>query len=397
VAPASDERAAMMWWASIAASLMAAIGCTYLIVAFVLVGRFARQHSLSAPTSTPSVTILKPLYREEPGLYDNLASFCRQDYPAPVQIIFGVQDAQDPAIAVVERLRQANPGAALDLVVDATVHGSNRKVSNFVNIAKRIRHDVVVLSDSDIRVAADYLRKLIATLAAPGVGAVTCLYRGVALGGAWSRVFALGIDAQFLPNVLVGLALGRAQPCFGSTIAMRRETLDAIGGFEAFVGLLADDYAIGEAVRARGLAVEIPPFVVAHVGGPDSLGAVWRHELRWARTIRSLDPFGYAGSVVAHPLPFALLSVALGTASGTPAMPLALVIAAAAARIALVQHIGRAFGFRPQSYWLVPARDLLSFAVFVASFFGRGVDWRGHRLRVEADGTLLPEGRSPKP
>src|SRR5262249_24377254 len=293
------------------------------------------------------ITILKPLYRDEPGLYENLASFCRQDYPGPVQIIFGVQDAGDSAIAVVERLRQANPDAELDLVVDATVRGSNRKVSNLVNMAKRIRHEVLVLSDSDIRVAPAYLSRLTAALAPPGTGAVTCLYHGVALGGTWSRLFALGVDAHFLPGVLVGLALGRARPCFGSPIAMRRDTLAAVGGFEAFVDLLADDYAIGEAVRARGLAVAIPSFAVAHVGGPDKPGDVWRHELRWARTIGSLDPLGHAGSVVAHPLPWALVALALGGASGTLTLPVGAMIAALVLRVPLVHHICRCFGFRP--------------------------------------------------
>jgi ceramide glucosyltransferase len=387
----------MMHWLSSGTLLMAVAGCGYLVVAIVVVKRFVRMPSSVVPTSAPGVTILKPLYGDEPGLFDNLASFCTQSYPGPVQIIFGVKDATDPATGVVERLRQAYPGSALELVVDATVHGSNGKVSNLINMAKRVRHDVIVLSDSDIRVTPDYLRNVVSSLAAPGVGAVTCLYHGVALDGAWSRVFALGVDAQFLPNVLVGLALGRAQPCFGSTIALRRETLAAIGGFAAFADILADDYAIGEAVRARGLTVAIPPFAVAHVGGPDSPGGVWRHELRWARTILSLDRAGYAGSAVAHPLPWALVAAVLGAASGTLAPALALVIAAAAGRVALVQHIGRAFGFRPQSYWLVPARDLLSMAVFVASFFGRGVDWKGRRFRFEADGTLLPQGRSPKP
>ncbi len=384
----------ILYWASIAALVLAVAGCVHLIAALLLVGRFARHGGVSAPAVPPSVTILKPLHGEEAGLSDNLVSFCRQDYPGPVQIVFGVQDANDGAIAVVETLRKAFPARDIELVLDATMHGVNRKVSNLINMAPRIRHEVVVLSDSDIRVGPDYLARVVAALQAPGVGAVTCLYHGVALNGFWSRLFALAVDIQFLPNVLVGVGLGMARPCFGSTIAMRRETLASIGGFAAAADTLADDYALGTAVRAKGFRVAIPPFVVAHVCGPMSAGEVWRHELRWARTIRAIEPLGYAGSLVAHPMPWALIGAALGIGAGLTAAALALAGIAAAGRTALLWRIGHAFGFPLRSYWLVPVRDLFSFAMFVASFFGTGVRWRGRSFRVGADGKLSPEGES---
>ena len=212
------------------------------------------QPAHARAASAPAVTILKPLHGDEPGLLDNLDSFCRQDYPGPIQVVFGVQDPDDGAIAVVGHLRKAQTTRDLDLVIETKVHGLNRKVSNLVNMAPCIRHDVVVLADSDMRVDPDYLSRVVAALEAPGVGAVTCLYYGVPVAGPWSSLAALAINAHFLPGVVVGLSVGLARPCFGSTLALRRQTLGEIGGFIAFVDCLADDYAMGEALRARGHA-----------------------------------------------------------------------------------------------------------------------------------------------
>ena len=200
----------------------------------------------------PAVTILKPLHGLEPNLYANLAGFCAQDYPSPVQIVFGVDDPADPAIAVVRKLIADFPDRDLTLVINARRHGENRKVSNLINMARQALHEVLVVSDSDIVVAPDYLDHIVAALAQPGVGLVTCLYRGAAAAGIWSRLSAAAIDYHFLPNVLVGLKLGLAAPCFGSTIALRRKTLAEIGGFEAVADQLADDYALGALVRRAG-------------------------------------------------------------------------------------------------------------------------------------------------
>jgi ceramide glucosyltransferase len=377
----------ILFWSSIAASLTAVIGCGYLIAAAALVGRFSR--AAASPSSgrvlrTPSVTILKPLHGTEPGLIDNLASFCVQDYAGPVQIVFGVQDSNDAAVAVVERLRSVQNGRDIDLVVDSKVHGSNRKVCNLVNMAARIRHEVVVIADSDMRVDADYLSRVVAVLEAPGVDAVTCLYVGVAATGIWARLSVLAINAHFLPSVVVGMALGRARPSFGSTLAMRRATLDAIGGFAPFVERLADDYAIGEALRALGCRIVIPPFALAHMCTPITAGELWRQELRWGRTIRSIDPAGYTGSIVAHPLPPALVAIVLGVGSTALVPALCVALAAIVCRMALLRQVERTYDLPPQPYWLVPARDLLSFALFVWSFLGRDVSWKGRRYRAGA-------------
>jgi ceramide glucosyltransferase len=370
------------YWSSIAALLIAIVGCGYLLTTAALVRRFARAQTPGSPATIPTVTILKPLYGDDAGLSDNLMSFAKQHYAGAVQIVCGVADAHDAAVAVVERLRGSPAMRGLELIIDATLHGANRKVSNLINMTPRIRHDIVILADSDIRVVPDYLARVIAALQQPGVGAVTCLYHGIAVSGPWSQLGALFINAHFLPSVVLGLASGLAQPCFGSTIALKRSTLDAIGGFAAFADRLDDDYAIGAAVRERGNVVAVPPFTVAHLCNEASLTELWRHELRWARTIRNIAPLGHAGSVVMHPLAWAVGALALSPWSGLLIPAAAATVAAISCRVALLRGAARGFGLPPQPYWLVPVRDLLSFTVFVASFLGRDVSWKGHRYRL---------------
>lgn len=375
-------------WIAAACLSVATLGLAYLALAIVMVARLALRRPGGDP-ARPAVTILKPLHGAEPHLEAHLATFCAQDYPAPVQIVFGVQSAQDPAIAVVRRLQAAHPTLAIDLVIDARLHGTNRKVSNLINMETRIRHDVVVLADSDMIVAPDYLSRIAGELGRPGVGVVTLLYHGVPESGLWSRLAASWIDTHFLPGVAVGLGLGLAQPCFGSTIALRRETLHAIGGFRRVADDLADDHAIGAAVRALGLKVAVPNFTVGHACSEGRVGDLVRHELRWQRTIRQIEPMGHLGSALAHPFAFACL--ALIVEPGLAAVAFAL--AAFLLRAGLLLAVRRAFAVDPKSYRLLPLRDILSFGVFVASFFGRGVSWRGHRYDVAPSGALIPKTR----
>jgi ceramide glucosyltransferase len=374
----------ILLWSSVAASVVAVVGCAYLIAAAVAVRRFARDRASPTPVGAPAVTILKPLHGDEPGLFDNLRSFCTQDYRGDIQIVFGVQDPDDAAVAVVERLRKQQPDRDLDLVIDTSAHGVNRKVSNLVNMAPCIRHEIIVLADSDMRVDPPYLSRVIAALEEPGIGAVTCLYYGVAVDGIWARLGALLINAHFLPSVVVGLALGRARPCFGSTIALRREALREIGGFKPFADCLADDYAIGAALRRRGYTIAIPPFAIAHICTETSLRDLWRHQLRWARTVRSIDPSGYAGSLVSHALPWALIAALLGAGSPAALPAVLIALAAIACRMALLRQVEHAYALPPQMYGLVPACDLLSFAVIVISFLNWEVSWKGRRLRMVA-------------
>jgi ceramide glucosyltransferase len=387
----------ILFWSSVMASLIAVAGCGFLIAATILVARAAGSPARPRTLAPPSVTVLKPLHGDEPGLLDNLGSFCSQAYPGPIQVVFGVQNPSDGAVTVVEHLQKTLAGRDLDLVMETKVHGLNRKVSNLVNMAPRIRHDVVVLADSDMRVDPDYLSRVTAALDEPGVGAVTCLYYGVPVAGVWSSLSALAINAHFLPGVVFGSALGLARPCFGSTLALRRQTLGEIGGFIAFVDCLADDYAMGAALRARGHTISIPSFAVAHICTEASARDFWRHELRWARTIKSIDPLGYAGSILAHPLPWALIAALLGAGSTAFLPAIAIALASIGCRMTLLRQVERAYALPPQAYWLVPARDLLSFILFVVSFFGRDVSWKGHRYRMVAGGSWVSDRGSHAP
>ncbi len=363
-------------------------GLLYLAAAILFVRRLARR-STPIPPTTPSITLLKPLHGDEPGLFENLSTFLAQDYAGRVQVVFGVQSPRDPAIQVVRELERAFPDAEIELVIDARLHGTNRKISNLINMAERVRHDIVVLADSDMIVAPGYLTGLVSELSRPGVGAVTCLYHGVPRGNVWSRLSALAIVSHFLPSVAVGIGLGLATPCFGSTIALRRDTLAEIGGFRSFVDDLADDYLLGAAVRRLGLAVAVTHFTIGHACTERSFVDLLRQELRWVRTIRQLDPVGHAGSLVSHPLPLAVLAFCLSPG----AVAACVVVAAILLRIGLCLAVKQAFGLRGQVYGLTPLRDFLSFGIFAASFFGRGVSWRGHSYDVTPGGVLTAKTR----
>ena len=379
-------------YASAVCYLAALVGSTYALFAIWAARRFVRAPRPTQQPAYPPVTILKPLHGTEPALYANLASFCRQDYPAPVQVVFGVSDAADPAVAVVRSVIADFPERDLKLVINARRHGSNAKVSNLINMQAAARHDIIAIADSDIAVSPDYLATVTTNLLQPGVGVVTCLYRGVAAGQAWARLAAAGIDYQFLPNVLAGLKLGLATPCFGSTIALTKATLAKLGGLQVVADQLADDYELGMAARRAGLGVAIPPFIVTHVCAERSLRELLLHEIRWARTIRAVDPIGFVGLGIVYAVPLALIGFALGGLTpGASVLALAL-----ASRFALQAELHRLFELGPvrNIIWIGPVRDLLSFVVFVASFFGRSVEWRGHRYGVRANSTLTRYGEA---
>ena len=379
-------------WLSVICEIAAVLGCAYALGAAFTVGQFGRAAIMPA-TRYPAVTVLKPLHGAEPELYGNLARLCTQDYPSPVQIVCGVADPGDPAIATVRDLIAAFPDSDVRLVVAPRQHGANRKVSNLINMLDAARHDVLVIADSDIVVERDYLKAIAASLGPPGVGIVTLLYGGIGAAGLWSAFAAAAIDYDFLPNVLVGLKLGLAKPCFGSTLAIRRDTLAAIGGFAAVADYLADDYALGTLVRGAGLSVVIPAYTVMHRCTEPSLRALFVHELRWARTIRAVDPAGYAGLAITYALPLALIGAVLG---GIGVVSGIVIVAALASRLALQLTVDRVLRRRRPPFWGGPLRDLLSFAVFVASFFGNAVEWDGRRYEVHAAARIVdPDRRKP--
>jgi ceramide glucosyltransferase len=379
-----DSVFTFLGWVLLAVAL---IGTGYALLAAVLAGRFMRR-APKAPIRHPAVTILKPLHQCEPDLAKNLETFFTQDYPAAVQIVFGVHDQADPAIAVVRALQAKYPQADTALVVDAALYGANAKVSNLINMLPSAKHDTLVLSDSDIAVSPRWLTQVTAALSRPGVGVVTCLYTGEPARDGhrlWSGLAAMGTSYSFLPNAMLGTSLGLAAPCFGSTIALTRQTLDEVGGFAVFANQLADDYEIGRAVRDRGYVLAMPALGVGHTAAENTLSELFRHELRWTRTIRLVNPAGHVGSIVTHGFAFALMGAALLGFAPASLMILALALAA---RLFLKARIDGLFGTNAGPYWLMPVRDLLSFVVFLASLFGETVHWRGSHFAVEPSGAM---------
>jgi ceramide glucosyltransferase len=359
-------------------------GAAYVVAAAHLANRrfsTGERQSISPP---PDLTILKPLHGTEPGLFKALLSTLQQHYPGEVQLICGIQDEHDPAKTVVVRLQKEFPGHDIVAAIDPQRHGLNPKLSNLINMMAFARHDVLVLADSDITVPPDWLSSAMASLDEPGVGAVSCFYAGAGRDG-WSQLGAMGINYQFLPNAVLGAATGLAHPCFGSTIALRRRTLEEIGGFPAFRDRLADDFEIGRAVRRRGYRLAYPSILVSHRCAEQSFRELWAHELRWARTIRIVDPLGHWGSMLTYPLPWSLMAAAL---LGFSSASLACVATVVAARLFLKARMDHIAGSAAGPAWLLPVRDLLSFAVFVASLFGGTVEWKARRLSIGRRGAI---------
>jgi ceramide glucosyltransferase len=348
---------------------------------------FARR-ALPTWPERPPVSILKPLHGAEPGLYENLLSFAEQDYPT-VQVVLGVNDGKDTALPVADALIRDLPAADIALVLDPPVRGSNLKIANLENMLTAARHDIIVIADSDMRVGPHYLAAVAAPLSDPSVGLVTCLYEGVSTGGFWSELGALHINFGFFPGALVAATLDIGHGCFGATIALRRQTLDRIGGFAKLRDELADDRRLGDLVRGHDLTVVLSRYVVeARVSEP-SFASLWLHELRWARTVRAVTPAGFAGSIVAHPVALALLGAAASRFALTPVILLAI---SCLLRWGTALVIAGALQFTTVGVWVLPARDLLSFAVFIASFLGKRVSWRDQVFRVGASGRMTIEG-----
>lgn len=328
--------AASATFAATAGMLLTLLATVYALAALLCRGRPWRPHRSAGPGDEPGavpvpVTVLKPLCGAEPRLDHNLATLADQTHPC-YQLVFGVRRADDPAIAAVERLARRHPRLDIRLVVDPRVHGANFKAGNLANMAAAARHPFLVIADSDIAVAPDYLERVTAPLHDPGTGIVTCLYRGRALDGFWPRLGALFIDAWFAPSVRVASSGGASAFGFGATIALRADTLHAVGGFAALEDCLADDFWLGERTRCLGLATVLSEVVVDTDVTEGSLRALWARERRWMQTIRSLNPLGYACSCITFTLPMLALGLWLAPTAANGAVALL----GAAARLGLV-------------------------------------------------------------
>ena len=368
-----------------------AVAAGYALLALVAVLIWRSRQGAKPPGRLPPVTVLKPLCGAEPGLYENLRSFCQQEYPE-FQIVFGVRDRDDPALAVVARLLAEFPSLPIDVVVDPRQHGSNRKVSSLINMLGRARHDVFVMADSDACVGPDYLTTVTTPLLDRKVGLVTCIYHGEPTPRIWSRLGAMYVNEWYMPSVLLARLFGHEGYASGQTICVRRETLQGIGGLRAIADHLADDYQLGELVRGLGLRIVLSPYVLRAEHHEPTLDLLLRHEVRWMRTLRVLRPRSFRLIFFGFSLPLAvmgLLFCAAGAGSVPSMLAWTLFGVTVVARVAL--HLAhRLRGERPllADFWLLPARDLLLCWVWWRTFSTSRITWRGGEFDVDAHGIM---------
>jgi len=366
------------------------VACLYVVFCMRRIPAFLS----SKPHSTafhPPVTILKPLCGMEHELYENLRSFCEQDYP-DYQLIFCVRDANDPSISIVRGIMAEFSRLDIALIVDGSVHGANLKVSNLLNMMSAVKHEILVIADSDMRVGSDYLATIVAPFETTSTGAVTCLYQATPAATWASRLAAMHINADFLPSVLVASALSDIQYCFGATMAVRRTALDAIGGLKSLTNVLADDYQLGKRVSEAGFTVCLSDYVVENIVDETNFKTLLQHELRWARTVRASSPWGYVGSILTHPLPLALLFLIV---SGGSVAGWVMTVIAMALRLRLRHCIQEGFSIQGKPMCCItPLRDLLSAGIWLVGLTGRRVRWKGMHFSVDRRGNLHALERS---
>lgn len=369
-----------------------AAGATASIVYYALclwsAGNFLRKQNAAGKSVLPTrpsspVSILKPLRSTDPEMYESFRTHCLQDYPE-YEIIFGVSDDRDPAIQLVEQLKTEFPHHAIRLMICPEKLGNNTKVSNLAQMVRQSRHECIIVNDSDIRVEPDYLRRVLAPLTDPTVGLVTCLYRGVANSTLGSRLESLGISTDFSAGVLVaqnieqGIRFG-----LGSTLAFRRRDLQAIGGFESLVDYLADDYELGRRIAALGLKVNLSDDVVETFLPRYTLRGFLDHQLRWARTVRDSRFWGYVGLGLTFGLPWAGLALIFARGAS---WAWALFACTAGMRVIVSLVVGRSILHDRQVVRLlawIPVRDLFALLIWIMSFAGHKIVWRGDQFRLE--------------
>lgn len=377
--------------------LVAVLGCVTSCAYYLLClrsavgflrGRKVAYENTCPRRTLPPVSILKPLKGTDPEIYESFRSHCVQDYPE-YEIIFGVSDSGDPAVASVEKLRRQFPEHAIRLMICPEKLGSNSKVSNLEQMVKVARYEHLIVNDSDIRVERDYLRRVMAQFVTEtnddaGVGMVTCLYRGIPARTFGSRLEALGISTDFCAGVLAARQLeGGLRFGLGSTLAFRRADLERIGGFRAIVDFLADDYELGRRIAGLGREVRLSEAVVETRLPAYDLRGFWAHQLRWSRGVRDSRPGGYFGLVMTFGLMWALLNLIVSHVAPWSWVMLGVV---ALLRLAVALAVGKAVlrdQLLLQQLWLLPIRDLIAVAVWIASFAGHTVAWRGDRFELK--------------
>ncbi len=366
----------------VAAALVAG-AIVYCVLAVVAALRYRAVRPPRLQDAIP-LSVLKPLAGLDDGLAENLATFFEQDYPA-FEILFAVRRADDPAVAVLEKLRARYPGVPSRLIVTGEPPYPNAKVYSLDHMLAAARHDLLVMSDSDIRVTPDFLRTIAAEFQDPALGLATCPYRAAPGRSFWSTLEAVGLNTEFIAGVLVARMLDGMKFALGPTIAARRETLARIGGFDRVKDYLAEDFVMGKLAAEAGYTVILSSYVIEHRIGSQRFMANLRHRLRWNRSTRRSRPWGYAGQVFTNPLPLALILWAL--APGWWPVVLATVALRGTAAWATSAVLGDRLVLK--RWYLLPVQDLASFLVWTAGFFGDTILWRGRRYRVLPDGRFV--------
>ncbi len=364
----------------------------YYLLAIYCGWDYFRKVRTKAPNSTafaPAASILKPVRGLDRDAYANFASFCKLDYPE-YEILFAVEEADDPIVAVIEQLQRDFPERAIRLFTGVAQPGANHKVNNLCRLVHEARHELLVISDSDVRVERDYLREVVAPFADPEVGAVTAFFRAVPGGTLAADLEALVLATETVPNALVARKIeGRMQFLFGWTMTTTKSHLAAIHGFEGMMNDHSDDFELGNRMAARGFRIELIDQPVLMMYPRSTMRDFFQHELRWAIGLRNVRPSGYAGLLLTFGFPWAILAASVAPSRGLGGAYLASYFVL---RLVLVWTIGM-WGLHDEvtrkSWWLVPLRDLLNFGVWVAGFFTNKIIWRGLEYRVEK-GLLIP-------
>jgi ceramide glucosyltransferase len=382
---------AIVQWSILALALAPLI---YYLLGIYSAWRFFRVAHRPGIQATPGqvetrpISVLKPVRGLDPEAYENFASFCRQDYPE-FEILFAVNDANDPSVPIVQKLLADFPGRSIRLIVVAERLGPNTKVSNLCRLVRESRHDLLVITDSDVRVEPGYLRRVAAMFRDPSLGGVTALYRGRDNFKFVAAMDCAGSSAAFCGAALVARELEGLKFMMGSTMATTKERLAEIGGFEAMVELHSDDYELGRRLADRGHRIELLPEPVWMAFPSQTLGAYLRHELRWAIGIRNIRPGGHFGMLFTHGLPWAIAAAWVAPSAAVGAVYLASYFLL---RFAMAWAVG-IWGLHDpvlrRRFWLLPVRDLLAFFVWLASFGMNRIEWRGNFFTLEK-GRMIP-------
>ena len=356
--------------------------------------RFPLHRRVTDFSFAPAITLLKPLKSCDATTAESFRSWFDQKYPGQIQILFGVADAGDPVCPIVRELIEKNPGRDAQLVVCAESLGASGKVSTLIQLERLAKHPLILVSDADVRVPPDFLANLAAPLRDPKTGLVNCFYRLANPATAAMRCEAIAINADFWSQVLQSASLKPLDFALGAVMLTRRKLLEDIGGFRALAGCLADDYQLGHRIAKNGHHIALCPVVVECWDAPMDWGDVWKHQLRWARTIRVCQPVPYFFSILSNatlwPLLWLIASPVLSKTLCAPLAALALLLI----RIVIAQNLQRRFlpaRDKLAPPWLVPVKDLLQAAVWMGAFLGNTVEWRGQKMRLRRDGTLIEE------